>query len=132
MCKGVKYLKNSDSFYPKKNNVYNGDNVWFGHFNVTDCYENTIKTFRRRFDRLYEALKKKKILFVYTSGGDIFNELDNRSHDNYNSLCKLAKFIETTYKNTNFKIAAIHINKKHSDTKFINNYTVNVPENIYP
>ena len=86
----LKYLKNNTEFFPQKNQILNIDNVWFGHFNLDEKYDETIETFQRRFRRLYNILEnKKKILFVYTSEADIYNEMNNRYNDNYSYLCKI-------------------------------------------
>jgi len=123
----LKYLKNPDDFFPKKNSVLNNDGVWFGHWNLDDKYEETIQSFQRRFQRLYEILQnKKRVLFVYTSEADIYNEFGNRYNDNYSELCNIREFIKNTYHN-NFTILAIHINKTYENAENIINYTINVP-----
>jgi phosphopentomutase len=96
----LKYLNNPKDFYPIKNNVRNIDDIWFGHFNVTDKYEETISTFERRFQRLFDALEnKKKILFVYTAESDIYNGYANKDNDttNYDDLLKIKDFIINKY-----------------------------------
>lgn len=125
----LKYLKDPTDFFPKQNVSRNKDNVWFGHFNLDNDYDTRINTFKRRFERLYNILKeKKRILFVYTSAGDIYNEMGNRYHDNYGELCKIKEYIESTYNYTNFTILAIHTNKSYSDTENIINFTINVED----
>ena len=124
----LKYLQNQDDFYPQKNIVRTSDNVWFGHFDINDKYDETIETFRRRFIPLFHCLeKKKKILFVYTSEADIYNEMNNRYNDNYEQICKITQYIMETYKYENFKLLCIHTNKFFTDTNNIINYTINVP-----
>lgn len=125
----LKYLQNQDDFYPIKNIVRTNDNVWFGHFNITGQYNETVETFKRRFVRLFDLLKdKKKILFVYTSEADVYNEMNNRYNDNYNQLSKIVEYIIETYKYDNFKLLCIHTNKTFADTTNIVNFTINVPE----
>lgn len=125
----LKYLKDQSEFYPTKGNVKTKDGVWFGHFNVTDKYEDTIVTFKRRWERLLKILSQhKKILFVYTSEADVYNESGNRYRDNFTELCKICDYIKTTYGYDNFKILAIHTNKRYTDTPNIINYTIHVPE----
>lgn len=125
----LKYLQDTSDFFPEKNIVRTKDDVWFGHFDINDKYDDTIQTFRRRFDRLLEILQnKKRILFVYTSEADIYNEMNNRYNDNYDGLCKLRDYIENKYEYNNFTILAIHMNKTYIDTKNIINYTINVPD----
>jgi hypothetical protein len=125
----LKYMKNQDEFYPKKNIVRTPDDVWFGHFDINGGYDETIETFKRRFTRLFDLLQhKKKILFVYTTEADMYNEMNNRYNDNYNQLTKLVEYIIETYQYDNFKILCVHTNKSFTDTKHIINFTINVPE----
>lgn len=127
----LKYLQNQDDFYPEKNIVgRTSDNVWFGHFDLNEKYNETIETFRKRFERLFNILEnKKKILFVYTSEADVYNEMNNRYNDNYNQLCKIVDYLIETYKYDNFKLLCIHTNKSFADTNNIVNFTINVPDN---
>jgi hypothetical protein len=127
----LKYLQNQDDFYPEKNLVgRTSDNVWFGHFDINENYNVTIETFRKRFERLFNILEnKKKILFVYTSEADVYNEMNNRYNDNYNQLCKIVDYLIETYKYDNFKLLCIHTNKSFADTNNIVNFTINVPDN---
>ncbi len=126
----LKYLQTQDDFYPEMNIVQTKDKVWFGHFNIKDKYIETIETFKRRFIRLFNILQNKsKILFVYTSEADIYNEMNNRYNDNYNQLSKIVEYIIETYKYDNFKLLCIHTNKSFIDTNNIVNYTINVPDN---
>ena len=126
----LKYLQNQNDFYPKKNIVRTNDNVWFGHYNIDDKYIETIETFERRFRRLINILnEKKKILFVYSSEADIYNEMNNRYNKNFDDISKIVEYIIEKYKYDNFKILCIHSNKSFIDTNNIINYTINVPEN---
>ena len=61
-CIILKYLKNHDDFFPKKNNIKNDDLVWFGHYNMNQKYEETKMKFTRRFDILFNYLKSDKII----------------------------------------------------------------------
>jgi hypothetical protein len=125
----LKYMKNQNDFYPKKNVVRTNDNVWFGHFDVNEKYNETIDMFKRRFERLFHILKnKKKILFVYTSEADIYNEMNNMYNDNYKYLNQLVRYIIETYNYDDFKLLCVHLNKTFEDTKNIVNYTINVPD----
>jgi hypothetical protein len=126
----LKYLKNSDDFYPDINNVCNKDKLWFGHFDTTtENYSKTIETFKRRFCRLFSALKEqKKILFIYTSEADVFNENNNKYNDNYTGLIKLRDYIIDTYKYTDFMILAFHTNKTFDNTQCIVNYRVDIDQ----
>jgi len=125
----LKYLQDQTDFYPEKNTVRTKDDVWFGHFDIDVEYETTLETFRRRFERLFSALQqKKKILFVYTSEADVYNEMGNRYSDNYSDLVKISEYIQTKYIQKDFLILAIHTNKKYEDTPTIKNATILVNE----
>ena len=125
----LKYLKDQTDFYPEKGIVRTKDNVWFGHFNINEGYDETIQTFKRRFERLFELLNnKKKILFVYSSEADVYNEMGNRYNDNYGALCDIRNYIMKEYMYDNFMIVAIHVNKTFTNTSHIMNYTINVPD----
>lgn len=125
----LKYLKDPSDYFPEKNKVMSKDDIWFGHFDTNEKYEETIQKFVRRFHRLFDLLdNKKRILFVYTGEGEIFNELGNRYNDNYTELCNIENYIKERYKYDNFTILAVHTNKFYSNTKNIINYTIKVPE----
>lgn len=125
----LKYLQDETFFYPQKGEILNADNVWFGHFNVNELYNETITTFKRRFARLFDLLQnKKKILFVYTSEADIYNEMNNRYNNNYSDIQKIVDFIIDKYSYNNFKVLCIHTNKSFEDTQNIINYKINVPD----
>ena len=83
--------------------------------------------FKRRFARLFTALEeKKKILFVYTTEADVYNEMGNRYNDNYAELVNIRDYIKTKYEYDNFTILAIHTNKVYENTENIINFTINV------
>lgn len=125
----LKYLKSPYEFYPGKGQVYTADGLWFGHFDLHSKYDLTVEAFKRRFDRLFFLLQeRKRILFVYTSEADIYNEMNNRYNDNYGDLLKLRRWLIETYPSTDFLILAIHTNKFFpNDTKIIN-YTITVDQ----
>jgi hypothetical protein len=124
----LKYLKDRHDFFPVRHCERNEDDVWFGHFDINDHYDETITTFHRRFDRLIKLLEnKKKVLFVYTSEADVYNEMGNRYHDNYNELCLIREYVKTNY-HDRFTILAIHTNKVYANTPHIVNYTIRVEE----
>ena len=124
----LKYMKNQNDFYPTKNIVRTCDDVWFGHFDINENYDETIKTFKRRFNRLFELLlNKRKILFVYTSEADVYNEMNNK-YNNDNQLSQIVEYIIETYKYENFKLLCIHTNKSFPDTNNMINFTINVPQ----
>ena len=125
----LKYLKDQTEFFPEKDIIRTKDDVWFGHFNINEGYEETINTFKRRFERLFELFRtNKKILFVYTSEADVYNEMGNRYNDNYGALCDIRDYLVKEYNYNNFKIAAVHVNKSFVDTEYITNYTINIEE----
>jgi hypothetical protein len=127
----LKYLKDPLLSYPGKGDLVTQDGVWFGHYDTFDEYGKTVEAFKRRFDRLFTLLcKKKRILFVYTAEADIYNELRNRYRDNYQSLKDLCKYIETTYEYTDFKLLAIHTNNQFESDDMIINYTIKVPDHF--
>jgi len=125
----LKYLQDQSEFYPDKNVVRTKDGVWFGHFNVGEGHAETVETLKLRFARLFELLEtKKKVLFVYTSEADVYNEMNNRYNDNYGDLCKLVDYVVEKYNYSNFKLLCIHVNKTFPDTENMAHYTLNVPE----
>jgi Putative papain-like cysteine peptidase (DUF1796) len=125
----LKYLQDQGEFYPCKNAERTEDGVWFGHFDLDSGYATTLKTFRRRFQRLFTALQeRKRILFVYTSEADMYNEMGNRYLNNFEELVKIQKYIETTYKYSDFTILAIHTNKTYESTQCIRNFTIHVDD----
>jgi hypothetical protein len=125
----LKYLQSQDDFYPKMGMVRTNDDVWFGHFNIHENYSDTIETFKRRFARLFNILQnKKKILFVYTSEADVYNEMNNRYNDNYKDLSLLVDYIIKTYHYDDFKLLCIHTNQSFVDTNHILNFTIHVPD----
>lgn len=125
----LKYFQDQTDFYPKKHMVRTKDDVWFGHFDLETQYEDTLQKLKRRFNRLFTSLEnKQKILFVYTSEADIYNEMGNRYHDNYKDLCNLMEYIVIKYNYEDCDLLAIHVNKSYENTKHIMNYTINVPE----
>ena len=123
----LKYLKDQTEFFPEKNVVRTKDDVWFGHFDIASGYETTVDTFKRRFQRLFDILPTGKILFVYTSEADVYNEMGNRYNNNYKSLCELRDYFIEKY-NARFTIVAIHTNREYNDCEHIINYTIHVPE----
>jgi len=46
----LKYLQDPTEFYPFKNTVKTEDGLWFGHYDISEKYGQTIKTFKRRFE----------------------------------------------------------------------------------
>lgn len=125
----IKYLKDSLLFYPCKGEIITKDGLWFGHYDTFEGYDVTVEAFKRRFDRLFSLLsKKKRILFVYTAEADIYNELGNRYNNNYEDLKDLCKYIQTSYNYTDFKLLAIHTNKQFESEDQIINYTIYVED----
>ena len=128
----LKYLKSPYEFYPAKGQVYTADGLWFGHFDLDSNYDVTVETFKRRFDRLFNHLEsRRKLLFVYTSEADIYNEMNNRYNDNYGDLLRLRSWLIETYPSTDFLFLAIHTNKSFPNEENIMNYTVNVDQKYF-
>ena len=100
----LKYLQSQDEFYPTKNVVRTKDDVWFGHFDINDKYNETIEKFKRRFARLFDILQnKKKILFVYTSEADIYNDV----------------YLTNTFKNSKLNLTNYYDNINDDNTLFL-------------
>jgi len=128
----LKYLKSPYDFYPAKGQVYTEDGLWFGHFDLDSNYDVTVETFKRRFDRLFNHLEsRKKVLFVYTSEADIYNEMNNRYNDNYGDLLRLRNWLIETYRSTDFLFLAIHTNKSFPNDTRIINYTITVDQKYF-
>ena len=127
----LRYLKDPTLFFPKQGEMSNADGVRFEHFNTTHRYHETIQTFQRRFHRLQLILSypvKKKILFVYSSEADVYNEMGNRYLDNYSELYNLQQYLETTYPLSQCTFMMIHTNRSFSNTPHMFHYTINVPD----
>ena len=125
----LKYLKDQTDFFPDKGTVRNKDDVWFGHFNIHDGYDETVTTLKRRFERLFELFKtNKRVLFVYSSEADVYNEMGNRYNNNYGAICEIRDYLKDECAYSNFTIAAIHVNKDFPDSDQILNYTITVNE----
>jgi len=125
----LKYLNDQTDFYPDKDAIKNKDAVWFGHFNVWDKHDTTIEEFKERFEALFQLLReKKKVLFVYTSEADMYNEFGCRYKDNYGDLKKLRDYINETYEGIEFLILAIHTNKTYDAEANFLHYTINVDQ----
>ena len=125
----LKYLKNPVEYYPAKGEYRTADNVWFGHFDLMKQYDVTVETFHRRFHRLFKLLKeRKRILFVYTSEADIYNEMNSRYNDNYARLKDLRNYLTDAYGHSDSDILAIHTNIQPEDENGFINYTITVEE----
>lgn len=120
----------------EQGNMLNGDGVWFGHFfheNMSnEEYLQMVNTFETRCKRLLDIFNgNNKIVLVYSSLGDIYNELDLRYKDNYSSLVELYNYLTRTF-NSNFTILAFHTNQHHdNDGKCIINCTIDVDELLF-
>tara|TARA_B100001094_G_scaffold325262_1_gene379297 strand:+ start:5541 stop:6224 length:684 start_codon:yes stop_codon:yes gene_type:complete len=133
----LKYLIDDSEMYPSKNEhnrserefLVNADGVWFGHFNLSDGYTETISKFKqRRCDLIDYFHSKKSILFVYAAESDIYNEMNNSNKPNHENIQHLVKYIKSLNTNLFFHIIAIHVNKQFPDSECISNYTIIVPE----
>ena len=140
----LKYIKSEFiDFLPTHNKtvrdggLLNDDDVWFGHFfteNMSnDDYLQMANTFEIRCKRLLDIFNgNNNIVLVYSSLGDIYNELDLRYKDNYGSLVELYHYLTKTF-NSKFTIVAFHTNQHHDydDKCNIINFTINVDELLY-
>ena len=127
----LKYIQSFKEFLPDKKNIRNKDDVWFGHFKFADNYNETAQMFERRIQRLYNRLKSTdKILFVYTTEADVYNEMNSAYNDNYSALKKLRDYLLYTY-TAFFNILAIHtinVDDKHISK----NMETHVPSTFNP
>jgi len=125
----LKFLKDPVEFYPGKGQIVTADGLWFGHFDLHSGYDVTMETFKRRFDRLFNLLElKKRILFVYTSEADIYNEMGNRYRNNYMDLIRFRDYISEKYQISDFLILAIHTNKVYENEANMVNYTIHIDQ----
>lgn len=132
------YLKDPESFIPvrekmvydKVNDVIrNPQGVGFLHHDMGAGFETTRQTFLRRFVRLQSVFKSgEKILLVYTSEADVYNEMNSRYNDNYGELQKIVTHLETTYPGIDVEVLAIHTNRVYPSTSQFHNYTIFVDE----
>lgn len=132
----LEYLKHPDSFIPERSLMVNDNGllrnskgVGFLHHDMGAGFETTRQTFKRRFDRLFEVFKSgEKILLVYTSEADVYNEMNSRYNDNYGELQKIVKYLEETYSGIDVEILAIHTNRTYESTPQFHNYTISVDD----
>lgn len=111
----LKYLQDESGFLPEQlGQDRNADGVWFGHFDITpEGRADLEETFRRRFARLREVLTSgEKILFMYTTESDIYNEFYSRLNkgENFIFLKQLMKYIQETFPTSNFDVLCVHTN----------------------
>jgi len=128
------YLKDPDSFIPAREKmVYDKENdvirnlqgVGFLHHDMRDGFETTRQTFQRRFERLQSVFKSGgKILLVYTSEADVYNEMNSRYNDNYRELEKIVEYLESAYTGIDVEVLAIHTNRIYPSTSQFHNYTI--------
>lgn len=136
----IKYLQDHTNYLPDKPFfTRNKDNVWFGHFDLSKINRKELEDkFNRRFNRFKDTLKNgEKILFLYTTEADIYNELGSLVHKdlNYINLKVLIKYLQSSYPKSNFDLLCIHTNDERPceniNNTTIYNYTVYVPiENL--
>lgn len=106
----------------------NPDNVWFGHYSKMKTSDR-VNTFQRRFTRLHETFESDlRILLMYTSEADVYNEMGSRYRDNYSDLLELRDYLMGTYPAINFDMMLIHTNKKYEDENCVFNYNIRVSE----
>lgn len=123
----LKYILDPTDFLPERGSVYNADGVWFGHFDVDEGHAGTVAKFKRRFERLYCALRGTgRVLFVYTSEADVYNEMGNRHRDNHADLQRLMDHVRATY-SAECKLVCAHTNRSFDDTEDTAHGTIHVP-----
>lgn len=122
----LKYILDPTDFLPERGSVYNADGVWFGHFDVGEGHAGTVAKFKRRFERLYCALRGTgRVLFVYTSEADVYNEMGNRHRDNHAGLQRLMDHVRATY-SAECKLVCAHTNRSFDDTDDTAHGTIHV------
>jgi hypothetical protein len=124
----LKYIIDPAGFLPERGSVYNADGVWFGHFDVDERHAETAAKFKRRFERLYCALRGTgRVLFLYTAAGDVFNQMGNRHRDNHADLQRLMEYVRATFQ-AECKLVCVHTNRSFEDTDDCAHGTVHVPD----
>ena len=109
----------------------NPDDVWFGHYAKMGASDR-VNMFQGRFARLHETFKSDlRILLMYTSEADVYNEMGSRYRDNYADLLELRDYLLSTYPEINFDMMLIHTNKKYEDENRVFNYTMTVPDRYW-
>jgi len=132
----LEYLQNPDLFLPPKNQMQNDNGflrnkhgVGFLHHDMGAGFQMTRATFLRRFQRLFNVFASgEKILLVYTSEADVYNEMDSRYNDNYGELHKIYNYLTDTYTGIDLEILSIHTNRMHKSTDKFHNYSIYVDE----
>lgn len=109
----LKYLKDSSSYLPETcEKEHNRDGVWFGHFDLTaEGRADLEDKFARRFERLRDAFRTgKRVLLLYTTEADIYNEMKSRDNReaNYKALHLIADHIREAYPSAQVAIMAVH------------------------
>jgi hypothetical protein len=123
------YIKNNFTDFIPEKGIINKENIWFGHFDLTS--EIVIETINRRIKRLYDLFQSdKKVLFIYTSEADIYNEMQSRTNEkqNYNDILEFRDYLLKTYPKLNFDILVVNMNTIHNDEKNIYNVTITVDD----
>jgi len=137
----LKYLMNNASdFLPEKPSMdRNKDDVWFGHFDLRAVARKDLEDkFARRFERLKQCLSAgEKILFVYTTESDVYNEMKSRENkvENYNQIKNLVRYLHTTYPKAVFDVLCIHTNdevpcEQIGNTQILNTTVYVAPEHL--
>lgn len=125
----LKYIQDNISYYPEPGQEYNKDGCWFGHFyyNYGNDFANMVSIIQRRFERFDQKMKEgKKILFLYQSEGDIYNQLNKTNIDTFEGLVQLRDYLIQKYNHNNFTIAAIFVNKWYPEVPNIISYKIEV------
>lgn len=111
----LKYLQDSSDFLPEHpGQDRNKDAVWFGHFDLSPQGRSDLyNKFQRRFERFKTAFRSgERILLLYTSEADVYNEMMSRVNQgiNYIYIKKLIRYLQQTFPSANFDVLCIHTN----------------------
>ncbi len=123
----LQYIATEFKDFLPENGVLNKENIWFGHFDLAK--QETIDTINRRIKRLYDLFQSdKKVLFIYTTEADIYNEMKSRDNEqaNYDDILKLRDYLHTTYPKFSFDILVVSMNVTHKDEENIYNVKIEV------
>lgn len=123
----LNYIQTDFKDFIPEEGIYNKENIWFGHFDLNN--QMSIDTINRRIKRLYELLESsKKVLFVYTTEADVYNEMKSRDNEskNYENILKLRDYFLEKYPKFQFDILVVSMNTEHKDEKNIINQNITV------
>lgn len=111
----LKYLQDFTDFLPEHpGKDRNKDAVWFGHFDLSpQGRSDLLDKFKRRFDRFRTVFSTGgRVLLLYTSEADVYNEMMSRVNQgiNYIFIKELVRYLQRTFPTSNFDVLCIHTN----------------------